>query len=140
MKVIFQNKINLKTTLSKLESDDLWLFAAHEWHRLYSKYVPHDTGQLRDNVSIKPKEITHNAPYSRFIYYGVQMVDPQYGVGGFTNDGGISWFSRPGVKKIMSGKSLNLKNGSKEWDKAARRDKKDKTLATTMQGWIEKNI
>lgn len=140
MKVSIASKISIDPTMRKLNSDELWKFGAHEWWRLYYDYVPHDTGQLRNNVQIRPKEIEHREPYSRYIYYGTLMVDPEFDVGGFTNDGGISWFSRPGVKKRNSGRALHLKNGSREWDKKAKQDKKDELLARSMQAWIDKNL
>lgn len=140
MSIKVETKLNIKPTLKKLESDEFWKFGAHEWWRLYYDYVPHDTGQLRNNVKIKPKEIEHLEPYSRFIYFGALMVDPKLNVGGLTSDGGITWFSRPGVKKKQSGRMLHLKNGSREWDKKAKQDKKDELLARSMQNWIDKNL
>lgn len=133
-------KINLSPAMKEINSDEFWLFGAHEWHRIYSDYVPHNTGMLRDKVTYRPKEIEHFMPYAQFIYHGIVMVDPKFGVGGFTNDGGVSWFSRPGVKKINSGRPLNLKNGSKEWDKKAKQDKKDLILIRSMQSWIDRNL
>ena len=34
------------------------------------------------------------------MYYGVPYVDPLYKVSGFTNDGGVTWFSRTRSKKV----------------------------------------
>lgn len=49
----------------------LWTFAATEWHRLYSPYVPMREGFLTNNVIIRPKEIEHAVPYARRLYNGV---------------------------------------------------------------------
>lgn len=140
MKVTSNIKINMSKVEKLLKSDDFWLFGAQQWHRIYSDYVPHDTGMLRDKVTYKPKEIEHFMPYARVIYYGKVMADPKFGVGGFTTDGGITWFSRPGIKKVNSGRALMLKNGSKEWDKKAKQDKKDLILVKSMQSWIDRNL
>lgn len=123
----------------KFDNDTLWLFAAKEWKRLYSQYVPHNTGQLRDNVTYKPKTITHISPYSKFIYYGMKMVDPVYRVGGFTSDG-INFWSRPGVKKKKTNSELVLKNGYRLWDKKAIQEGKDKDLAVAIGNWTKQII
>ena len=134
------SKIDFAPTMRKIKSDDFWLFGAQSWHRIYSDYVPHDKGNLRDKVEIRPKEIEHYMPYARFIYYGMIMEDPKYGVGGFTNNGGIDWFSRPGIKKVLSARPMHMKNGTRLWDQKAKQDKKDLLLIRSMQNWIDKNL
>ena len=138
-------QINDKEVLKKIEGDEFGEFASHEWKRLINPYTPHKTGNLERQVEYKPWEFTYLSPYSFYVYNGSLFVDPTYKVGGFTNDGGITFFSRPGVKKINSGKPLNYSKehnpkATKEWDKAAIRDKQDKKLANAMQGWVNKNI
>ena len=51
----------------------LWKFAAVEWHRLYAKFVPMDTGALRDTVLYEPGKVTHYVPYARYIYEGTGL-------------------------------------------------------------------
>lgn len=139
MKVTVKNEINFSEAMQKIESDEFWKFAAHEWWRCYYDLVPHDTSNLRNQVKIKPKQIEHFAPYSAYIYFGMKMVDPEYQKGGFTADG-ITWWSRPGVKKVKTGTKLNLKNGSRLWDKKAKQEKKDLVLIRSMQRWIDSNL
>lgn len=139
MKVTVENRISLKPVYNLIESDKFWTFGAKEWQRVLYDYIPHDTGRLRQNVLYKPKEIHYKALYSNFIYYGMKMVDPKYRVGGFTKDG-IIWWSRPGVRKIKTSKPLNLKNGSRLWDKKAISEKKDLILIRSMQNYIDKNL
>ena len=134
------NKINLSPALKKIESDELWTFSAKEWWRQYYDDVPHDTNRLRQDVKIKPKQIEHFVPYAAFIYFGLKMVDPKYGVGGFTPDNGVTWFSRKGVKKKRGGGMLKLKNGSRLWDQKAISEKKDLLLISSMQKWINQNL
>lgn len=140
MKISAKSKLDFSAAERLVEGDEFWETAAHEWHRIYSDYVPHDTGQLRDRVEYAPGEIRHIVPYARYIYNGIVMVDPEYGCGGFTADGGISWFSRKGVKKKYSGREMHMKNGSRLWDEAAKKDKKDLILVKTMQNWINRNL
>lgn len=130
--------IDLTPAMKKIQSRDFWLFSAHEWQRILYDYIPHDTNQLRNNVTYKPGEIIYNSPYANYIYNGMKMVDNN-GAGGYTNDG-INWFSIPGVKKKETNETLNLKNGSRLWDKKAISEKKDLLLVQSMQNWIEKNL
>lgn len=144
MKLKLINRIDLKPTVKKLESDELWLYAAQEWKRIISPYVPRRTGQLMQNVQVKPNEIIYKSPYAAYLYGGKLYVDPKLGVGGFTKDG-IKWWSRPRVKKIPSSKNLNIRRdvnpkASREWDKAAIKDKQDELLAKSIQKWIDKNL
>lgn len=94
---------------SKAENDrTFWTFAASEWHRLYSPYVPMQSGMLKDTVTIRPKEIEHTVPYARYQYYGT----------GFH------------FSKIMNPKA------SAKWDQAAAPTQLPK-LASSMQAYID---
>ena len=58
----------------KAEDDPrFWRFAATQWHRLYSPYVPMRTGMLKDSVRIGPKEIKHTQPYAHRMYEGTHF-------------------------------------------------------------------
>jgi hypothetical protein len=138
------DKINMNPAYELLESDELWLYSANEWKRLISKYVPRRTGQLMSNVEVKTKEVHYKSAHAMYVYHGKLYVDPKYKVGGFTNDG-TNWWSRPGIKKVPSGRDLKMRrdgnpNASKEWDKAAIKDKQDLLLIKSMQSWINKNL
>lgn len=66
-------KINVNARgLSDKAGNDraFWTFAATQWHRLYSPYVPMREGFLTNNVIIRPKEIEHAVPYARRLYNG----------------------------------------------------------------------
>ena len=62
--------INTKKHLDAVRSDAFWTYAASEWHRLYSPYVPMDTGALKNTVAIRPKEVEHTVPYAHRMYEG----------------------------------------------------------------------
>ncbi|HIU48013.1 MAG TPA: hypothetical protein IAB04_01465 [Candidatus Avimonoglobus intestinipullorum] len=142
MKVTVESKIDFTPAMRKIESDEFWKDAAHEWHRLYMDYVPRDTKHLRDHVHIRPKEIEHYEDYAAYIYFGVKMIDPATGAGGKTGDGGITWTSRKGVRKVPTNIPLKMKTPgtTRLWDKKAIQDKKDRILIRSMQGWIDRNL
>lgn len=120
----FDVKINTPQVLDKVKNDKFGTFVAHEWKRLINPFTPHRTGNLERNVEYKPFQIKYISPYSQYQYYGMLYVDPLYRVGGFTSDGGITWYSRPGVKKVATSTPLNyLKDhnpqATSKWDVAA---------------------
>lgn len=82
-------------------------FAASEWHRLYSPYVPRQEGTLADTVDIKPWVITHTQPYARAQYYG----------------------------HFDHSKAVNADKASRKWDLAAAATQKDK-LISSLQEYI----
>lgn len=140
MNVTVLSKINIPEELARINNKEFWTFAAKEWHRLISPYVPKDTHALENNVEISEKEIEYKSPYACYIYFGMKKVDPVYHAGGFPVDGGISWVSRRGVKKVLTNIPLNLKNGYKEWDKKAISEKKDAVLINSLNNWLSKRL
>lgn len=67
-------KVNSATYASKIQNDSaFWRFAATEWHKLYSPYVPMYSGMLDNTISIEPGEIVHTVPYARRMYYGEKI-------------------------------------------------------------------
>lgn len=139
MDIKVENNINFTPLIKICKNDDLWFFAAKEWQRLIFDKIPKRDGNLSRLVTIKPRRIIYRSPYSAYIYYGRKMVDPVYKCGGFTKDG-INWYSRKGVKKIVTKKYLKLSNGFREWDKAAIAEKKDDLLIEGMQKYIIKKM
>ena len=108
----------------RLENPEFGLFLAQQWKRLINPFTPHREGNLERNVAYEPFLIHYNSAYAHYMYGGIQYVDPKYGVSGFTNDGGVTWFSRPGIKKIPSSKPFNYltdhnAQATHHWDKAA---------------------
>lgn len=72
-KVTVTSHINVNELMSKLDDSQFWTFAASEWHRLYTPWVPFDQGYLTKLVEITPKTIEHTTPYARRIYEGEGM-------------------------------------------------------------------
>ena len=62
--------IDIPKHLREIQDDKFWTFAAVEWHRLYSPYVPMATGMLMSQVVITPGQIEHTVPYAHHIYDG----------------------------------------------------------------------
>lgn len=66
--------VDVKGLTDGAENDrGFWTYAASEWHRLYSDYVPMDEGTLTNSVIIRPKEIEHTAPYAQYQYNGTNF-------------------------------------------------------------------
>ena len=77
-----------------------------------NKYVPAKTGALRDSMKAGPKTITWSAPYARYQYYG-EVYGPNFPI----ESGGniVGWFSRPGEKKVPTGRELGIPGEWKGW-------------------------
>lgn len=132
MKISVEVDIDTQKCLNKVDNDGFWTFAAYEWWRLITPYVPMETGTLSESVEIRPKEIEYIAPYAHYLYRGELMVDPVTG----------SSYAEKDSKKIYTGKELDLTHNkhplsSKEWDKAAEPSQKPK-LIQSMQGYLHR--
>lgn len=127
--------VDTEKIVSKVrDNDPFWYFAATEWHRMYKKYVPFKTGDLRDTVVIEPKQITHTQPYAHYQYTG-EVYGPNYPI---TQNGiHVGYYSTPNRKKKPTGKMLKYRNplASKEWDKRAEATQKPK-LVSSLQKYI----
>ncbi len=117
-------KLDIPRILNKVENDDFGLFLSKEWKRLVNPYTPHREGTMENLVLYRPFEFTYVSEYSHYMYNGEIYADPIFKAGGFTNNGGIDWFSRKDVKKIPSGRKFNYRKdqnpqATDHWDKAA---------------------
>ena len=122
---------------AKVTSDRFGLFVSHEWKRLINPYTPRDEGIMMRTAKVRPWEIEYIQPYSAYQYYGEVYVDPQTRAAGFLTDEG--WKSRPGVKKVPSGKPLQYQKNNPyataHWDeKAAKAGQLDKLYRTLNNG------
>ena len=129
-------KINARGMADKLENDSaFWTYAASEWHKLYSPYVPFESGTLRDSVTIAPKTITHNAPYAHYQYAG-EVYGPNYPI---TQNGvRVGYFSPPNRPKHRTGGKLKYKNpkAAAKWDQVAAATQTPK-LISSLQAYID---
>lgn len=120
---------------SRAENDPaFWTYAATEWHKLYKKYVPiGNTGLLRSQVHISPKQIEHTVPYAHYQYEGI-VYGPNYPI--FEN-GKLAGFYSKGTKK-PTGKRLKYSDpqASAKWDQAAAPTQLPK-LASSLQAYID---
>lgn len=107
MSITITSDIDIPRHMSQVDGDAFWAFAASQWHLLYSQFVPMQTGNLMEQVTITPKQIEHTSPYAT----------PQY-IGNFNH--------RTDLHPLAS----------KEWDKAAIPTQREK-LITEMQGYID---
>lgn len=66
--------INVRKLHNRIMNDEgFWTFAATQWHRLYSPYVPRREGDLEETVRFNPGEIIHTRPYARYQYNGTNF-------------------------------------------------------------------
>ena len=128
--------INARGMADKLENDSaFWTYAASEWHKLYSPYVPFESGTLRDSVTIAPNTITHNAPYAHYQYTG-DVYGPNYPI---TQNGvRVGYYSPTNRPKHPTGKRLKYKNpkAAAKWDQVAAATQAPK-LISSLQAYID---
>ena len=117
--VKIESNINIAEDLAKVNDDRFWKFATNEWWRLISVYTPKETGNLINNVAMRPKEIEYVSPYAHYLYEG-KVMGPNFPV---TENGSVVGFFSSEDKKRYTGKEIKFHNknqlSSKEWDKAA---------------------
>ncbi len=84
------------------------------------KYMPMDSGQMITNMYNSTKvgtgEININAPQAHYQHEGEKYVDPKTGTGAFHDPVSGRFWSRPGIKKVPSGKKLNYHGGALRGD------------------------
>ncbi len=132
--------LNEPQILEKVTGDEFGMFVSNEWKKLIDSYTPKDTGLLMQNVELRPWEIEYREPYSHYMYSGELYVDPLYGVGGFFSSD-FGFWSRPGVKKVPSGKSLSYQKNNPystdHWDAAAEKAGQKDTLYRTLNDALQ---
>lgn len=130
--------IDVQRNLNNVRADHFWTYAATEWHRLYSPFVPFQEGALQNTVVISPGQIEHAVPYARYQYHG-EAYGPNYPI--YQNGVIVGYYSQPGMPKHPIGKELQYKRdqhplASKEWDKAAEPTQKPK-LVKALQKYVD---
>lgn len=73
----FKIKSNIKSQNEgkKIETNsELWTYAASTWRDLISPFVPYNTGNLCENVTIDSGEIKYNAPYALETYENARKL------------------------------------------------------------------
>lgn len=60
--------IDIDKLTNTVAGDEIGLYTAKEWKRLIDQFTPFRTGNLMNNVTIRPWEITYNAPYASEVY------------------------------------------------------------------------
>ncbi|MBO5060240.1 MAG: hypothetical protein J6C82_04935 [Clostridia bacterium] len=137
MKMSVEVNVSVSHNLAKVRDKTFWLFAANEYHRLVSPYVPFQSGNLDETVNITSTETggenEYISPYAHYIYEGKAM-GPTY----YAPDYGF--WSPPGQKKHYTGEKLEISKSrhplaSDHWDKAAEPTQKPK-LIDSMQGYV----
>lgn len=100
------------------------------------RYIPAASGKLRRSGRVYGNTIVWNPPYARVIYFGNVYVDPKYYKGGFPYRKDM-FRSRPGIKKISSGRKFNIRRGTDGWFYEAKKVYMKKWVQTA-KGVIER--
>lgn len=124
-------KIDINDNFSRALQDRLKAAgpkAAHavavEIMRTTEPFVPARTKSLVNRTQVYKNMVIYPGPYSRFLYYGKLMIDP---------DTGSAW-ARAGATKVVTGKDLDIKTSvhsqaQSHWFEASR--------AQNLDRWVE---
>lgn len=145
----FKTRIDIKPVAEILkrhglnEGGAVTLFLRNEVDRYSDPYIPFKKANLKNNKSYpNPYSIKYNSPYARIHYHGKVMIDPVYKVGGFYNKKTKSWYSRRGVKKVVSNKNFKYNEAPKRgayWDKRMWNDR-GKEICNNLEDFIKKYV
>ena len=85
------------------------------------KYMPMDEEMqmitsMYNSTRVGSGEININTPYAHYQNEGELYVDPKYQKGAFHDPVSGRYWSRPGIKKVPSGKKLNYHGGALRGD------------------------
>lgn len=120
----------IKTQLGTQDKGPAHAFFTDTCYKYMGQFVPGgDTGFLNQNVVLKKDQITYESPYAHYQYIGELYIDPKYKKGAFYSED-YGYWSRPGIAKENSGKSLNYHTpgtGS-QWDKRMWTSKGDQVV------------
>lgn len=114
VKVHFPSEDQIVQSFGLEEGGDVQLFFTNEVMRLSDDYIPMNSGNLKNNTSVKSDRTgyTYESIYAQYQWYGKLMVDPITLKGSFFSPRYGHW-SRPNTPKIMDpqGRDLNNTNG-----------------------------
>lgn len=83
-------------------------------------YMPADSysmiNSMYSSTKVGSEEININVPHAHYQHEGELYVDPKTGKGAFYDKNSGRYWSRPGIKKIPSGKKLNYHGGALRGD------------------------
>lgn len=124
-----------KQIIDEVTNDNFGRHIALEWSRLIRPYVPYATGQLQQNVTIKPFEITYDQPYAHYMYEGILYVDPVTG----------SSYAEFGTEKVPTNKKLSYRKdhnpfATDHWDQKAARAGQLEKLYKTINNALKRGI
>ena len=84
------------------------------------KYMPMDSNQMitsmYNSTKVGSGEVNINTPHAHYQHEGQLYVDPKYKIGAFHDPVSGRYWSRPGIKKVLSGKKLNYHGGALRGD------------------------
>ena len=91
-------------------------------------YVPRDSGMLMASSKLYSQigqgKLIWRTPYALYHYHGKLMVDPDYQIGAFHDPQSGRFWSRRGVRKILTDKDLRYQGAKRgpNWPDAWKKD------------------
>lgn len=104
-----------------------------ECARAMDRYVPMQSGTLKNTRIVGDNYVKYNQPYAHYQYFGILYVDPVYKKGCFYDPRTGRVWSRPGVAKVPSDRALTYHGApvrGREWDRRMWADQKTRLLRT----------
>ncbi len=111
-----------------------------------SKYMPYRTGAtiklMTIRTDVRKPQVVVDTPYARYLYYGMLMVDPITGKGAFYNPDTDRYWSRPGVRKVLTNTPLKFNTGKNPqagpyWDRRLWRAEGN-TIVAELQAFVNR--
>lgn len=110
-------------------------------------YVPYSSSILKKSarVTAEGDAIIYDTPYAKYHWYGKLMVDSKTGKGCFVftdpKTGNVVFYSRKGVKKVLTDTDMKYNNGPLRGPRWAERcwiDRKDE-ICKSLEEYAERN-
>lgn len=116
-----------------LSNNKVGKFTAQTWERYFAKLAPKGNGNMIQNTTIKPFEVTYNSPSAHYLWNGKLMVSPS----------GSSWAKLGETKhyvnqNLVFSKEMNP-NACSHWEEQTARVYK-KQIAGEVSKFIERGI
>lgn len=99
----------IKKKLGIEPEGEVQAYLTNTCYRYMDKYVPKDTGILRETVDITPSTITYESPYASYQYYG-KRKDKSHKVHNYTTPNTGSYWDRRMVSAEMNDVVDEVKN------------------------------
>ncbi len=134
MSVTVETHIDIESNLDKVRDKEFWLFAANEWWRLVTPYVPMDSGALATTTDI---EVPKGEKLSESVIESIAKSSGNIkGKEGYAEIEYISPYAEPMYENDYNFRTDKHPLASSQWDKAAEPQQKPKLIGA-MQDYVD---